>query len=151
MSTSLWLINPSVVLYVCQFEQLYSPDRGRYQTPVVGSVKDDHIPTSGDVHLYADPQTFLTAKPVLYADCEGLQGGEQEPKGARSRISPQAAYGTASKVRERICQLYHASDREITWATSSEKRSRQFAVAYLYPRLLYTFSDLVVFVLKNPK
>ena len=145
VSASLWLINPGVVLFACQIEQLYNPDRESYQTPVVGSIKHDHIPTSGDVHLYADPQTFRTAKPVLYADCEGLQGGEREPKGARSRIS------SASKVRQRFCQLYQASDREITWATTSEKRSRQFAVAYLYPRLLYTFSDVVVFVLKNPK
>jgi hypothetical protein len=47
--------------------------------------------------------------------------------------------------------LHHSSEREITWATTSEKQTREFAVTQLYPRLLYTFSDVVVFALKNPR
>lgn len=30
-------------------------------------------------------------------------------------------------------------------------RKREFAVSQLYPRVLYTFSDVVVFVLRNPR
>lgn len=115
------------------------------------------MPTSGDVHLYTDPNTYLSDSPILYADCEGLAGGEREPKGARSkllkRMNPdpsETAKRTKSFERSRR-NLRHSSEREITWATTSEKQTREFAVTQLYPRLLYTFSDVVVFVLKNPR
>ena len=52
---------------------------------------------------------------------------------------------------ENLRDINHGSDREITWATTNVKRSRQYAVKHLYPRLLYTFSDVVVYVLKNPR
>lgn len=41
----------------------------KFSSPLVGSV-NDNIPVSADVHLYADPETFLTDTPLLYADCE---------------------------------------------------------------------------------
>ena len=37
------------------------------------------------------------------------------------------------------------------WACDKEKKSRQFIVENLYPRLLYTFSDIVVLVMRNAK
>ncbi|UPX14192.1 uncharacterized protein EKO05_0004682 [Ascochyta rabiei] len=43
------------------------------------------------------------------------------------------------------------SERELGWADTNSLRSREFAVTNLYPRLLYTFSDVIVFVLKNPR
>jgi hypothetical protein len=46
--------------------------------PVTGRI-DDLVPTSGDVHLYSDPQTYLGRQPILYADSEGLNGGEKLP------------------------------------------------------------------------
>jgi hypothetical protein len=46
--------------------------------PVVG-VSGREVPTSEDVHLYVDPATFFSTTPLLYADCEGLDGGEREP------------------------------------------------------------------------
>lgn len=48
-------------------------------------MKHDKSPTSGDVHLYADPKTAYTRLPMLYADCEGLQGGEIEPAANKLR------------------------------------------------------------------
>jgi hypothetical protein len=65
--------------------ELYSSTDKRLQVPVVGSTKHQDIPTSGDVHLYCDPKTSDGKHPVLNADCEGLDGGEREPMGARSR------------------------------------------------------------------
>lgn len=56
-----------------------------------------------------------------------------------------------SSFQKKIRKKHHSSQREITWATTPEKRTREFAVTNLYPRLLYTFSDIVVFVLKNPR
>ena len=53
--------------------------KAKFSSPLVGSV-NDNIPVSADVHLYADPHTILNDTPLLYADCEGLEGGESPPK-----------------------------------------------------------------------
>lgn len=44
-----------------------------------------------------------------------------------------------------------SQSRRITWAKTPNTRKREFAVAQLYPRILYTFSDVVVFVLRSPR
>jgi hypothetical protein len=130
----------------------------KFPSPVTGAT-GDNLPTSGDVHLYSDPATYYSAKPMLYADCEGLDGGENVPRGARYKIrddaAPQAARATSAKndptFRRRIRKVAHSSQRDIIWATTPETRKREYAVTELYPRLLYTFSDVVVFVLRNAK
>lgn len=97
----------------------------------------DRIPTTGDVHLYADPSTIHTTQPLLLCDCEGLSGGEMLPKQLRNRA-------------EDLANGYRTSQsRRITWAKTPSTKRREYAVAQLYPRLLYTFSDVVVFVLRN--
>ena len=130
---------------------LSTDNRKRFSTPVVGSAGED-IPTSADVHLYSDPQSSDSDNPILYADCEGLQGGERAPVAAQFR-KPQIAskFGRVGSFERKITRIQHTSEREITWATTHNKRSREYAVTHLYPRLLYTFSDVVVFVLKNPR
>lgn len=123
-------------------------DSGRslnYPVPVVGSANDDG-PTSGDVHLYADPGTCNTNRPILFADCEGLQGGESLPGAARSTRNR----GMPSALRGKIGKTL-ASSSHLQWANSPETRKREYAVMELYPRLLYTFSDVVVFVLRNTR
>jgi hypothetical protein len=60
------------------------PAYERFPSPVSGDI-NDNIPTSGDVHLYSDPASYYSAMPMLYADCEGLDGGENVPRGARYR------------------------------------------------------------------
>lgn len=114
---------------------------------------------SADVHLYADPGSFLTDSEVLYADCEGLEGGESAPKSEISLLQ----YKTHNANRQRDTQSepqfqkrgywkgYRAS-RRLAWAANDkEKSKREYAVTELYPRLLYTFSDVVVFILRNTK
>lgn len=128
---------------------------GQEAVPVVGSINHS-VPTSGDVHLYVDPCTHSTDYPILYADCEGLEGGEQEPMALQARrLDNSSKHSQPGKrtpsFQKRLRKKHHSSRREITWATTDEKRSRQFVVTNLYPRLLYTFSDVVVFVLKNPR
>lgn len=123
-----------------------------FPTPVVGSVGID-LPTSADVHLYVDPHTSDSDSPILFADCEGLEGGERAPVGSKFRKrdkGSKSGHHENSPEAEHI-RLEHTSEREITWADTPSKRSREFAVSHLYPRLLYTFSDVVVFVLKNPR
>lgn len=129
---------------------LSAQEEDSYPTPVVGSVGKD-VPTSGDVHLYLDPQTANSEAPILYADCEGLEGGERKPLGAWKDTKDRSNSYQAESIVQNFRHLQHASAREVTWATTNERRSRGFAVTNLYPRLLYTFSDVVVFVLKNPR
>lgn len=123
-----------------------SPD-SHYPSPVVGSMANDKVPTSGDVHLYADPLTSSGPKPILFADCEGLEGGEAEPYGAQTR--KRAAAG--NKLRKAQPQMWKGRPRNIVWADNDMKRKREYTVTQLYPRLLYTFSDVIVFVLRNAK
>jgi hypothetical protein len=116
--------------------------------PVVGMTGKD-VPTSEDVHLYSDPATLSSETPILFADCEGLDGGEREPVGTwyrKKRYEPRQTdiFNMSSRSR-------YNSERELIWADSPHKRTRQFAVTNLYPRLLYTFSDTIVFVLKTPR
>jgi energy-coupling factor transporter ATP-binding protein EcfA2 len=192
----------------------------RLQTPVVGLVQHQAVPTSGEVHLYWDPSSLKSARPLLYADCEGLGGGSREPMAARatkekktltkerrnsnqsrhtsllnpglrqsmlaySSMSPRntpmpptpapqsqsslgyferastQSYSPYSPVVEQneaqdgwtpgSGKVYRGITRKITWAQDRDRRSRQFIVENLYPRLLYTFSDIVVLVMRNPK
>lgn len=132
----------------------------RHPSPVVGSV-NDNIPVSANVHLYADPQTISTTEPGLYADCEGLEGGEGVPKAEASRMQDVASEfnssrgllsESSSRLRGAINKRGHRAARKLSWAMNDkEKSKREYAVTELYPRVLYTFSDVVVFVLRNPK
>ncbi|KAM3089514.1 hypothetical protein ACMFMG_001101 [Clarireedia jacksonii] len=136
----------------------FSETNIQFSSPVTGSV-NDNIPTSGDVHLYSDPTTHNSGQPILYADCEGLNGGENLPRGARVKArddsAPPAARSQSSNndphFRKKLRKVAHSSQRDLAWAVDPETRKREYAVTQLYPRLLYTFSDVVVFVLRNPK
>ena len=117
-----------------------------FDSPVVGSMKHDKSPTSGDVHLYADPETAYTKLPMLYADCEGLQGGETEPAANKLRQNPKDI------VRQGRHYIFKGQPRELVYAKSNtDARNREWAVKRVYPRLLYTFSDVIVFVLRNAR
>ncbi|KAK5133613.1 hypothetical protein LTR08_007561 [Meristemomyces frigidus] len=124
-------------------EMAIPANQSMFPSPVVGSVVNDTLPTSGDVHLYADPATHAEQLPILYADCEGFEGGERTPLGARR--------SRRDTGRDETAKSSHVHSRLIEWANTEESRQREYAVTALYPRLLYTFSDVVVFVLRNPK
>ncbi|KAI1736759.1 FabD/lysophospholipase-like protein [Xylaria scruposa] len=154
-----------------------------FPSPVTSS-NNDRVPTTGDVHLYADPLSYYGKAPMLYADCEGLDGGEATPRGLRHRTKEISDYadgmhpssarnargaqrlasvaGRASpvnrglqtahtEVKKKLQKCRHASQRDIAWAVTPETGRREYAVTQLYPRLLYTFSDVVVFVMRNPR
>jgi hypothetical protein len=136
-------------------------DTNGFPSPVAGSV-NVHAPTSGDVHLYADPGTYYTPYPILYADCEGMDGGEKTPIGAQNTWgnepgSSKPTFPTPSPVQSRqaeprkLQKPAKRSKRVLKWANSPEKRKREFAVKNLYPRILYAFSDIIVFVLRNDR
>ena len=117
-----------------------------FPSPVVGSILHESVPTSGDVHLYADPSTHRGQLPILYADCEGFEGGENVPLGSLPWTHARRRSGAEEGSVGPIIQT-----RLIQWAGTQEARRREYAVTALYPRLLYTFSDCVVYVLRNPK
>jgi energy-coupling factor transporter ATP-binding protein EcfA2 len=117
----------------------------QFDTPVV-SAKGNTCPTSSDVHLYMDPPTSTSSHPILYADCEGLEGGEREP--VAETLKKRTAKANPNVFDH---PLQPISERDIIWADEPWRRSRAFAVKELYPRLLYTFSDVIVFVLRNSK
>lgn len=122
----------------------------KFATPVIGGT-GAHVPTSEDVHLYLDPRTSDCHEPILFADCEGLGGGEREPVGAlfkKKRKSERALEAQSGRLHKAVKII---SERELAWADSPRARGREYAVSNLYPRLLYTFSDVIVFVLKNPR
>ena len=108
----------------------------------LGNNPIEHTPTSADVHLYSDPMSMDSRTPVLYADCEGLEGGENPPIGAhenrRSRSNPERIYSQLGSPRR----------RSLAWATAdADMARRSYIVKELYPRILYTLSDVVVFVM----
>jgi hypothetical protein len=117
------------------------PDKDKFPTPVVGPISSS-TPTSGDVHLYPDPLSFHTQFPKLFADSEGLNGGEKVPLGDRSNIHP-ALLSDGSRKGRKFWDLQ--------WANDPQTRRREYAVRHMYPRFLYTFSDVVVYVLRNER
>ena len=105
-----------------------------FKTPVVG-VSDSNESTSSNVHLYADPSTFITETPLLYADCEGLDGDERGIEMTEALGDP----------------LLHAS-QDINWGGNPENGgvwTRREVTKTLFPRMLYIFSDVVVFIQFN--
>jgi hypothetical protein len=140
------------------------PDGSRYYSPVTSS-NHDRTATTGDVHIYADPSSAFSATPLLFVDCEGLNGGEalpkqlrhhrpQEPRTAAPPTYESTAPGEGDPLGDRgtrHARHRHSSKRTIQWARTPQTRKREYAVSQLYPRVLYTFSDVVVFVLRNPR
>lgn len=108
-----------------------------YPAPVPG-LMEDNIPTTGDVHLYADPGTDGAQLPILYADCEGMTGGESTPRAVFE------GGGTRHYVRNKL-------RKRLAWADSPKKKSREYAVTTLFPRILYSFSDVVIFTLREAR
>lgn len=89
-------------------------------------------PTSSGVYLYYDPCSLPEAVPILYADTEGFDGGETEPVGQTFAKSPR-----------------HRRERAISWATKQTQKAREYYRRAFYPRLMYTFSDVIIYVVQN--
>ena len=121
-----------------------------HPVPVPGRINDS-IPTTGNVHLYEDPATFKSGMPIIYADCEGMSGGEAAPSGLREveRDDEDDEAPDASMVQHP--QGGVRLRNEIRWAQTPHMQTREYAVTTLFPRILYTFSDVVVFVLREVK
>ncbi|KAF4958765.1 hypothetical protein FGADI_2109 [Fusarium gaditjirri] len=120
------------------------------KAPVVGP-RQRSIPTSGDVHLYYDTlmdDREAVGRPLLYADCEGFGAGTQRPT---------SHHGQRSDASNSVLGLLEIPRWQASWSsiTSGLRRpltgveKRQDAVRYLFPKLLYNFSDVVVNVMQS--
>ncbi|OAP64799.1 hypothetical protein AYL99_00771 [Fonsecaea erecta] len=142
---------------------LVSPetDRNSLQTPVPGSRANEGTATSEGVHLYADPEHLEVEMPILYADCEGLNAGEKIPfaadESSHSRKTTKESSHSKRSMKEssgprKIKKRMPGRSVPIEWTKPNDpvKGTREYAVTNLYPRFLYTFSDAIVFVQRNP-
>lgn len=119
------------------------PGANSFPTPVTGLI-DDLVPTTGDVHLYSDPATYPGEYPILYADCEGMSGGEKLPMGVACKEKLENAKSNTRMAKSKL-------RKPLEWANGTKTQSREFSVKRLYPRILYTFSDVIVFVLREAR
>lgn len=141
-----------IKMLIDQQQREYHTGDSVLPSPVAGSLANGSVPTSGDVHLYSDPRSYAAEYPMLYADCEGLEGGENTPMATQYRQNASSTHPSKDRSKRRkVSKNTHCTQRDIKWANSPDKQKRQYAVEELYPRLLYTFSDVIVFVLRNPK
>jgi len=108
-----------------------SNDGSEFASPVVGGVADSDTSGTCGLKFYKDPVTSKESRPLVFIDSEGFQGG-----------------GQTSGLREESDAFVRT--RSIEWA-DPETQEREPIVEKLYPRLLYTFSDCLVFVTRNPK
>ncbi|KAF2683587.1 hypothetical protein K458DRAFT_304017 [Lentithecium fluviatile CBS 122367] len=90
------------------------------------------LPTTGEVNLYLDPHTFGTRHPQLFADCEGMFGGE-----------PAAA--------QHQNEWFRGGKRYLLESKDGKPIDRKTAVMTIYPRFLYIFSDVICMVTRNQK
>lgn len=123
----------------------------KHLSPIVGP-GGSHHPTSEDVHLYLDSGTAQTSRPIMMVDCEGLDGGELDPAGAKFKLKRrEEEEKKANEDRDYFKALRISSEYELQWSVGDAAKTRGFAVTHLYPRLIYAFSDVIVFVLHNAR
>ncbi|KAJ4183357.1 hypothetical protein NW755_009848 [Fusarium falciforme] len=118
--------------------------RNQFKTPAVGE-SGSRQSTSSNVHLYADPQTFLSENPILYADCEGIDGDEIPTEMTKSLASASDPNDPLSDA----VQSPELDSQDIAWSKKprhSGAWTRREITKTLFPRILYIFSDVVVFI-----
>ena len=121
-------------------------------------IRNDDAPTSGDVHLYRDPAPEQKdfESPLFYADCEGFYGGQVAPIGSKATqqakiLETPGDLSQFSIPRKAISSFWKGpgSKFQIEWQDKGLGLRRDTAVSQLFPRLLYTFSDVVVYVMNT--
>ncbi|KAK8925538.1 Phospholipase A I [Metarhizium anisopliae] len=118
------------------WESQIRPLEDSFRVPVIG-LPSSSLPTSGNVHLYRDytVDSLDKSSPLLYVDCEGFKGsGRGEFEEALKKEQDQGI----------ISRSYNFVRRKLSGMTR-----RDYAVQELFPRLLYNFSDTVVYVVRS--
>lgn len=120
----------------------------RLLTPIPGIRAFCTKPTSSNVHLYYDMATLNTARPILFADSEGLLGGNQTPFASSiESVSGIARYLICPHVQKPLTD--NKSRKMIPWKDSTQKMTRKYCVEHIYPRILYAFSEVLCYVIQQ--
>jgi hypothetical protein len=124
------------------------------RVPVVGD--NSTIPTSSDIHLYHDPirDADTPGTPLLFADCEGFDGANQSSAATIVAETRKAVTNKENPLNENVRTLVSSFiqatkrifKRSLGWS-QSVNGCRQDALELLFPRLLYIFSDVIVYVI----
>ncbi|KAI1090318.1 hypothetical protein F5B19DRAFT_463449 [Rostrohypoxylon terebratum] len=117
------------------------------ETPVVGD-RGGFSSTSADVHLYSDPITIDTSCPMIYADCEGMQGNS-DPSAAQHQRETESDQDQRALVPQQWLNEFKPIKVQLAGKNSAE--GRENFTSNLYPRLLYIFSDVIIYVLQNTR
>ncbi|KAF2827014.1 hypothetical protein CC86DRAFT_416800 [Ophiobolus disseminans] len=133
------------------------------EVPIVGK-SNSTKPTSGDIHLYGDgaPEKDDLERPIFYADCEGFDGGAAAPSGSLAHHKSQLekigdntkTKNAASSAENWLRFLTSRGHKKPLNMPSHRSRkakipTRDDVVRKVFPRLLYNFSDVIVFVVKE--
>jgi hypothetical protein len=118
--------------------------------PIVGD-SEATVPTSGDVHLFAEATTRPenVDRPLFFVDCEGFEGGALDPAGSLAYQRQQTNSNPLSIVQQwfRYAKGKTRTLKLSAFGSDSKKvPKRGKVVRELFPKLLYNFSDVVVFV-----
>ncbi|KAI8712039.1 RING-type domain-containing protein [Fusarium sp. LHS14.1] len=114
-----------------------------FKTPDVGE-SESRQPTSSNVHLYADPQTYRNDNPILYAECEGIDEDETYAE----MKNPLAGGSSSSPTLPHTSRIPQLRSQNIIWSKMPRNAgawTRKEITRILFPRILYIFSDVVVF------
>lgn len=108
-------------------------DYSQFKAPPVAK-EQTHESTTGDVNIYADPETFGTRTPRIYVDCKGIDGS-----------TPLAAVHQDTWMTEGT-KSYRISSNH-----AKKMVNRKWAVKILYPNYAYIFSAVVCHITKEQK
>ncbi|RTE69521.1 hypothetical protein BHE90_016099 [Fusarium euwallaceae] len=112
-----------------------------FKTPAVGDPGSLQS-TSSNVHLYVDPRTFQTRSPILYAECEGMDRDEIPTEMRKFQVGASASRDPLSHAS----QISELNSQDIIWSKMPKGAwTRKDIIRTLFPRILYIFSDVVVF------
>ncbi|KAF2267002.1 hypothetical protein CC78DRAFT_577537 [Lojkania enalia] len=106
--------------------------------PIPGAASTAGGASSSDLHLYGDGATIDTSNPILFADCEGLYGGVPEAADIKDKVW--------NKSKKTLNQTWRYVREFPSKIVGESVPTRRYCVEDLYPRILYSFSDVVCFV-----
>ncbi|EEU41582.1 uncharacterized protein NECHADRAFT_87795 [Fusarium vanettenii 77-13-4] len=119
-----------------------------FKTPVVGD-SESRQPTTPNVHLYADSRTFMSKSHILYAECEEVDGYEIPAQMSKSMAGASAS----SDLLPPSSQIPELDSQDIIWSKMPRNDgawTRKEIARILFSRVLYIFSDVVVFPFIGP-
>lgn len=144
-------IRDGLLIMKCNWK-LGSNGKRTFDTPVVGRLDDELTSTSENVHLYFDSKSFSSRCPILYADCEDIQNDDSLSKIVEGRSEFWSKSLNVQYDKGKVKAIRNFADRSLYWIKSDHvKKRRSYSVRNLFSRILYTFSDVIVFVLRAQK